>query len=304
MKSLFFSLPILLLALVGCEEEAAPPPPPAVPAAPKTTIPIRCALGRPASQLDLEAGRQAVAYWKLARVGNSDGYYICQTDSQGKAKRLYELRNVTVEVEPEGASGGGWRGWARVSYLEVKSYSAAAKDTTWSESLTQEEARSAANDSSSSQHGKVEPARLHLEKTGANWRIDATLDGATVAFKKAERADFPSATASTGQPDTALPAGASQSQKEDAEHKAVFLAMIKAVDQYGMGEACERQWGKIAREHHIDGETALRILDEGLDQKNWRQPATDHYNAEKKFHRVDWIRKRTELKAEPMTPKM
>ncbi len=91
------ALPIVSALVGGCQKSTAPT---------ELSLPI-IVTGAPleshapkVSALDGEAGREATRYWKLKRAGES--YYVLRSD--GKMKRLYELRNITILVIKEGIS--------------------------------------------------------------------------------------------------------------------------------------------------------------------------------------------------------
>ncbi|MGA2619246.1 MAG: hypothetical protein ABSF26_16685 [Thermoguttaceae bacterium] len=81
----------------------------------------------------------------------------------------------------------------------------------------------------------------------------------------------------------------------------IYHEMIRAIDAYGMGDTSKKEWKRIAADEGIDMDIMARILDEGFDPKcKWLLPEFANYDAEKKAHRMEWIKARIQTHGEPM----
>lgn len=86
----------------------------------------------------------------------------------------------------------------------------------------------------------------------------------------------------------------------ESTRKQIFYDCIEAVDNYGQGDACKRTWKTIRDRNGISADVLGKILEEGFNPKaNWDQPPLK-ITAETKAHRVEWIKKRTEMRREPL----
>ena len=81
----------------------------------------------------------------------------------------------------------------------------------------------------------------------------------------------------------------------------IYFDAMRAIDTYGMGDTCKKEWRRIAADAGIDMDILGKILDEGFDSKcTWGQPSFANYDAEKKAHRMEWIKARIQTHGEPM----
>jgi hypothetical protein len=93
---------------------------------------------------------------------------------------------------------------------------------------------------------------------------------------------------------------------EEDKRKRLFYLLIKAVDKHGMSTACKKEWEAIFKEYGVDSETGLKILEEGFTKisrpgkSQWPQPDFDKANRSVQNPRRDWIKKRNEIRAEPI----
>ena len=80
----------------------------------------------------------------------------------------------------------------------------------------------------------------------------------------------------------------------------IFQEAIEAVDNFGMGDMCKREWKRIESDAGIDDNVLKQILEEGFAAKNWELPSFANFDATKKSHRMEWIKKRNETHREPI----
>jgi hypothetical protein len=79
----------------------------------------------------------------------------------------------------------------------------------------------------------------------------------------------------------------------------VFQDAIRAVDEFGMGESCKKDWKQLEEKAKITDEALKAILEEGF-KAGWEQPEWGNYDATKKSHRMEWTKRRNELRREPL----
>jgi hypothetical protein len=80
----------------------------------------------------------------------------------------------------------------------------------------------------------------------------------------------------------------------------VFRKAVEAVDKFGMGDRCKKEWKRIEADAGIDDDVLKKILDEGFAAKDWELPSFTNFDATKKGHRMDWIKRRNETRREPI----
>jgi hypothetical protein len=80
----------------------------------------------------------------------------------------------------------------------------------------------------------------------------------------------------------------------EGKRKLIFEELIKAVDQGGEAEAKKTLWPRIEAEYGIDADKREKILEEGFNNPKWLLPSIDHYTAQTKANRRDWLRGRNQ----------
>ena len=85
----------------------------------------------------------------------------------------------------------------------------------------------------------------------------------------------------------------------EKQRQQMFCDLMEAVDKYGMGERCKKEWLSIGADQKLSPDIVKKILQEGFDD-GWEQPKFSNYTVKSKYNRLEWIKKRNESKTEPM----
>jgi hypothetical protein len=169
------------LALVGCTKTTPP--------AGSGEVPVEAGGRSPLTALDTEAGRLAIAGWKLTKVGQSHYLHYTSEGPFSKGWVLFELRGVKVRVDPneltqaDKLNGVEWSGTIWLQGDAVRRYR--SKDGTWSKWKSPTE--SGPPDRKSPTESDSYEFMTSVRKTNGAW--DLGLDPGR--FKKVEPSDLP-----------------------------------------------------------------------------------------------------------------
>ncbi len=77
---------------------------------------------------------------------------------------------------------------------------------------------------------------------------------------------------SVGQPGGTARQGAILFGLTDPQRERLFQELVRSVYDLGMTDACRQRWQEIEKRYGVDKDATEKILDEGFDRKDWRNP--------------------------------
>jgi hypothetical protein len=87
----------------------------------------------------------------------------------------------------------------------------------------------------------------------------------------------------------------------ETQRRKFYIDLIRAVDDNGISKATQSEWRSLGREYKLSDQQIVDVLEEGLEKKDWEQPAVPATtDVRQKMNRIRWFDKRHETGHEPI----